>query len=390
VKKILERVLYKHPEQAMWHLAWLRGSKNEERSKFGEEIFKAAQKVLSNVSQEAMAALIRESGSLFNFLKELAKHSSDKKNVTSIAIKPWQGDVDLEQFIPPVQAALSMSPSRAVKGSSKEYFPRVFPRMRAFSSKVAVMSSKAKPKKIIAYAVPGSWKHGNGRSRGSKDQDVLDTDIGEIHFLVKQEATGDLRKDARVQDFNNVINRLMDSSNHSTSSLISRSRRLRLRTFAVTCLSEDTGILEWVPDTDSLRNLISKSYNPQTAPFSPRRRGVKLANFGDATLRLNYERCQNQFFKEGNLQQAVKMYHQLCLKQMPPLFHWWFVQTFNTDAHAWYEARLRFTLSAAAWSMVGHVIGLGDRHSENILVETTTGRVVHVDFDWYVLLLRVC
>jgi phosphatidylinositol kinase/protein kinase (PI-3 family) len=43
-------------------------------------------------------------------------------------------------------------------------------------------------------------------------------------------------------------------------------------------------------------------------------------------------------------------------------------------------------LSAAAWSMVGHVIGLGDRHSENILIETTTGRVVHVDFDWYVLL----
>jgi serine/threonine-protein kinase ATR len=74
---------------------------------------------------------------------------------------------------------------------------------------------------------------------------------------------------------------------------------------------------------------------------------------------------------------------------MPPLFHWWFVQKFNTDAHAWYEARLRFMLSAAAWSMVGHVIGLGDRHSENILIETTTGRVVHVDFDWYVLLYVV-
>lgn len=31
---------------------------------------------------------------------------------------------------------------------------------------------------------------------------------------------------------------------------------------------------------------------------------------------------------------------------------------------------------------VGHVIGLGDRHSENILVDTSSGDCVHVDFDW--------
>lgn len=54
-------------------------------------------------------------------------------------------------------------------------------------------------------------------------------DIGEILFLVKQEEKGDLRKDARVQDLNNVINRLMQDD---------KQRRLRLRTFAVTCLSE--------------------------------------------------------------------------------------------------------------------------------------------------------
>jgi serine/threonine-protein kinase ATR len=118
--------------------------------------------------------------------------------------------------------------------------------MRAFSSKVSVMASKAKPKKLKAFAVPGTWKH----------TDKTIGDVGEIHFLVKQEIKGDLRKDARVQDFNNVINRLMDSSNGSSSTLASRSRRLRLRTFAVTCLSEDTGILEWVPDTDSMRNLV--------------------------------------------------------------------------------------------------------------------------------------
>ena len=30
---------------------------------------------------------------------------------------------------------------------------------------------------------------------------------------------------------------------------------------------------------------------------------------------------------------------------------------------------------------LGHIVGLGDRHAENILLDTTTGECVHVDFD---------
>jgi serine/threonine-protein kinase ATR len=30
--------------------------------------------------------------------------------------------------------------------------------------------------------------------------------------------------------------------------------------------------------------------------------------------------------------------------------------------------------------MVGHMVGLGDRHGENILVDCCSGDVVHVDF----------
>lgn len=51
------------------------------------------------------------------------------------------------------------------------------------------------------------------------------------------------------------------------------------------------------------------------------------------------------------------------------------------DTHAWYDARTNFTTSAAVWSAVGHIIGLGDRHSENLLIDTSSGGCVHVDFD---------
>eukprot|EP00934_Nitzschia_sp_Nitz4_P002344 Nitzschia sp. Nitz4//scaffold9_size221794//64787//75082//NITZ4_001337-RA/size221794-augustus-gene-0.161-mRNA-1//-1//CDS//3329560974//2344//frame0 len=384
VKSILQRVLIKFPQQALWTLAWLKGSVKPERSAVGEEIFKDAQKMLAK-NHKSMSDLLAAAQSLFRFLRELAVYqgSSERRHSNVLQVRPWQStEVELSDFVPPIQAALSVSSLSGSSQSTRDHFPRAVPRMRAFSSRVGVMASKAKPKKLKAYAVPGTYRAPKGqqsdsgaKARGRHD----DVDIGELHFLVKQEAKGDLRKDARVQDLNNMINRLMTIPDDSDAASRMR-RRLNLRTFAVTCLSEDICILEWVPNTDSLRNLVSKSYNPQTSAHCTRRRGNRIANFGDATLRSHYEMSQNKYFKDGNLSKAAAMFEDHCLRQYPPLLYWWFVQTFH-DPHAWYEARTRFTLSAAAWSAVGHVIGLGDRHSENILVDTTNGECVHVDFD---------
>lgn len=74
VKRILERVLAKYPHQAMWHLAWLKGSKNAERSKIGGDIFKGAQKVLIKNRQTQVANLLKASDSLFKYLQDLARY----------------------------------------------------------------------------------------------------------------------------------------------------------------------------------------------------------------------------------------------------------------------------------------------------------------------------
>jgi len=44
-------------------------------------------------------------------------------------------------------------------------------------------------------------------------------------------------------------------------------------------------------------------------------------------------------------------------------------------------ARLAYTRTTAVISMVGYLIGLGDRHGENILYDTQTGDTVHVDLN---------
>jgi len=289
-------------------------------------------------------------------------------------------DTELKHFIPPIQAALSLSPGALQQSANLDVFPSFVPRMRAFNPQLRVMQSKAKPKKVSIFAVPSTVAQ---RGKLPTTAKPIAQDVGEMHFLVKQEAKGDLRKDSRVQDLNNVINRIFASRKGSSGPNSHRRRlRLQLRTFSVVCLTEDCGILEWVPNTDSLRSVITETYNPQVAPNSIHRWGSRITNFADPELRNTFIKCQDVYFsKKGDLDLATKKFDELILKQYLPVMYWWFAQNFSRP-QAWFEARTNFTLSTAVWSAVGHIIGLGDRHSENILIDTSSGDCVHVDFDW--------
>ena len=58
-----------------------------------------------------------------------------------------------------------------------------------------------------------------------------------------------------------------------------------------------------------------------------------------------------------------------------------------------YRARTSYIRTTAVMSMVGYMLGLGDRHGENILFDTVSGETVHVDFNCIfnkVCLLVVC
>ena len=50
------------------------------------------------------------------------------------------------------------------------------------------------------------------------------------------------------------------------------------------------------------------------------------------------------------------------------------------DAVTWIKCVDTFVLSTALMSLAGYIIGLGDRHPSNIMIQRQTGRVVHIDF----------
>lgn len=50
-----------------------------------------------------------------------------------------------------------------------------------------------------------------------------------------------------------------------------------------------------------------------------------------------------------------------------PVLGSWFAEHFPSP-DLWYEARVNFVKTTAIWSVIGYVIGLGDRHGDNILI----------------------
>ena len=49
-------------------------------------------------------------------------------------------------------------------------------------------------------------------------------------------------------------------------------------------------------------------------------------------------------------------------------------------SESWLERRTTYTRSLAVMSMVGYILGLGDRHPSNLMLDRITGKVVHIDF----------
>lgn len=172
------------------------------------------------------------------------------------------------------------------------------------------MMTKAKPKKISAVTTCGK----------------------SVRFLLKQEKHGDLRKDARLMEFNSVVNRLLQEESEC------RKRNLRLRTFCVVCLNEECGIMEWVPNTVGLRSLVMESHSRSLEEYP-------YIQLGKAKEIIEAIQAKSV---ESNLEELLAQYKLHILESYRPCFHKWFLMRF-TDPTEWLEARDRFSRSAAVW-----------------------------------------
>ena len=73
----------------------------------------------------------------------------------------------------------------------------------------------------------------------------------------------------------------------------------------------------------------------------------------------------------------IKVFRQV-MDRFHPVMRYFFMERFE-NPDDWFEKRLAYTRSTAAISILGYVLGLGDRHGHNILLDEKTGEVIHID-----------
>ncbi|KAJ7156082.1 hypothetical protein C8R43DRAFT_884346 [Mycena crocata] len=335
LSKLIIRVLEEYPKQALWLFTSVVKSTKSNREQRGKKIL---DKLVNNpiAARNGISKLVSECTSMTNQLLAMCDHhvGDEVKTLSMQKQFPRLFKLGRSELIIPLQESLTASlPPTSSLESDHQPFPPNAPTFEQFSDEIEVMRSLAKPRKITI--------------RGSNGQIYM--------FLGKPK--DDLRKDARLMDFNAIINKLLKANSES------RRRQLHIRTYAVVTLNEECGFIQWVPNTTPLRPVLLKGYDA---------RRIKSWNseMNDVFRRI----------KDATDKDAAEIYRTKILANFPPVFHDWFIETFP-EPSAWLASRLAYGRTAAVMSMVGFILGLGDRHCENIMLDVNTGDVVHVDFN---------
>ncbi|KAJ6515319.1 hypothetical protein C8R45DRAFT_1139488, partial [Mycena sanguinolenta] len=335
LSRLIIRVLEEYPKQALWLFTSVVKSTKSNRGQRGKKIL---EKLTNNPNsaRTGVSKLVADCTSMTNQLLNMCDaHIGDEVKTLSMQKQfPALFKLGRSDLIIPLQESLTPSlPPTSSLESDHQPFPTNAPTFHEFFDEIEVMRSLAKPRKITI--------------KGSNGQIYM--------FLGKPK--DDLRKDARLMDFNAIINKLLKANSES------RRRQLHIRTYGVVTLNEECGFIQWVPNTIPLRPVLLKGYDA-------RRIKSWSSEMNDIFRRI----------KDSQDQDAAELFRAKILATHVLVFHDWFVETFP-EPSAWLASRLAYGRTAAVMSMVGFILGLGDRHCENILLDTNTGDVVHVDFN---------
>ncbi|KAL9594565.1 MAG: hypothetical protein Q9179_005333, partial [Wetmoreana sp. 5 TL-2023] len=338
--EIVAKVVGAHPQQALWTLLAVVKSASKERALRGrqclDKIYENTKASKNGPDGKDLKATITHGQKLSDQLLHVCEGNLEGKPST-ISLTKELGFVHKTapcKLVVPLESTLSASlPTGTDNVDMRKHraFSKDTVTISAFLDNALVLNSLQKPRKITI--------------RGSD---------GHLYALLCK-PKDDLRKDQRLMEFNTMINRFLKKDAESSK------RRLYIKTYAVTPLNEECGLIEWIDNLKTLREILLRTYKQKNV----------IINYTELRTLLD-EACSSPA-KTGIFTGHI-------LPRFPPVFHEWFVDMFP-EPGAWFVARLRYTRSCAVMSIVGHVLGLGDRHGENILFEEGNGGTFHVDFN---------
>ncbi|PVH96335.1 hypothetical protein DM02DRAFT_569817, partial [Periconia macrospinosa] len=256
------------------------------------------------------------------------KDEKDNRQGREYSLDRYRESRDLVQKIPPLR--VPPATLQIEVRANQDYSD--LPRIAGFGSRMTIANGLSAPKIITAKGTDGKpykqlFKSGND----------------------------DLRQDAIMEQVFDQVSRLL--KNHTATRL----RNLGIRTYKVLPLSTRSGLMEFVQDTIPLHMWVMPAherYYPNDYKPDQCRRLIGQVQQDSQSTRIK------------TWQKIAANFH--------PVLRYFLLELFP-DPDEWFQRRLAYTRSTAAISILGHVLGLGDRHCHNILLDKKSGDVVHID-----------
>ena len=162
--------------------------------------------------------------------------------------------------------------------------------------------------------------------------------------------------DERVMAFFGLVNTLLGSVGHTSN------HHLHIVRYSITPLSPTSGLIGWVPNCDTLHALIRQQRQHSKVPLHAEHGAIRKMSpeSKDGSGRPN----DNGFYNLLPMQKCEVFLQGIACTPGDDLANALWLK--SPDAETWLLRRTNYTHSMAVMSMVGHVLGLGDRHPSNV------------------------
>lgn len=175
-------------------------------------------------------------------------------------------------------------------------------------------------------------------------------------FLLKGHE--DTRLDERVMQLFRYTNRAIQNCSVPLKS------QMILTVYKVLPLSPNFGLIGWVPNSSTVHQVIQSGRSRRNIPL-------------DFEISILKKYANNYDFLEQDEKYEL---FQKCINETPGDDLKVFLLSQSKNSSHWIRRRLNFMASLASMNMVGYILGLGDRHLSNLMVEFSNCSLFHIDF----------
>ncbi|KRW98378.1 Protein kinase-like domain [Pseudocohnilembus persalinus] len=311
-------------------------------------------------SLQVQENIIRDIGQLEKQIKleqdqnDNLKSGNQELKVFSVDLFNFYQDFEIEI---PGQYGMS-SNSSIINGTIQEPQQEQHIKISSFSPEILCLGSIRRPKRLII--------------NGDNEKQYL--------FLVK--GSEDLRLDQRIEQLFDVMNTIFQLEAET------QKRKVNIATFNIIPMSKTLGLLEWIDKTKVLKEIVNKELMDQKAEslnesqaFSQR---IKFIQQLSASMRMKDHqnniikqhnallKCEDYDFIKENFEKHVDILPNDLLRNS--------LQRLSINSEAYQELKNKFIKNYSVLCLAGYILGIGDRHLENYLINIQTGDIVAIDF----------